>query len=200
MGKSTTQLKNETELFARVANGDESAFEQIYYHYVSRLSPYVYKMVKDEGLTEEIIQDTFLRLWEHKHLLANVQHPTSYLFNAASNITLNHLKKIANNLRLMENIASKTSELSEETGNTVQVNESASLIRQAVAQLPEQRRIIFELSRNEGLSNEQIAEKLKLSRQTVKNQLVSSLKFIRSFMENNSGTFSFALYFMLTKK
>lgn len=193
-------LINETELFAQLAKGSESAFVEIYWHYTKRLYPYILKMVHDEEVSEEIVQDVFVQLWEKRSALSEVQYPTSYLFNIASNRTLNYLKRESNHARILEKYASANSELSNETEDFFDLKESTDIINEAIAGLPKQRRIIFELSRNEGLNNEQIAERLNLSRQTVKNQLVHALKHIRTFMEKRQGLFSFAVYFLLTRK
>ena len=88
------KLINETELFAQLAAGDERAFETIYHHYNKRLAPFVEKMVRSPELAEEIVQDIFVQLWVNRHLLHNISHPTSYLFNIATNKTLDYIKKI----------------------------------------------------------------------------------------------------------
>ncbi|RQO78145.1 RNA polymerase sigma-70 factor [Pedobacter sp. KBW01] len=193
-------LENESELLAALAGGSERAFEKIYWHYVGRIHPYVLKMVKDELVAEEIVQEIFVQLWEKRALLSSVQHPTSYIFHMASSRTLNYLKKQSNHSRILMNYARLGSELVNATADDFDLKESAAIIEEAVAQLPEQRRLIFEMSRKQGMSNEQIADELSLSRQTVKNQLVHALKFIRSFMEKRQKLFSFAIYFLLTGK
>lgn len=123
-------------------------------------------MVHDEQVTEEIIQDVFVRLWEKRVLLAGIQYPTSYLYNIDSNSALNYLKREKNHARILQSYARANSELSNETEDFVSVKERGEIITKAIAALPEQRRIIFELSRKDGLTNEQIAERLHLSIQT----------------------------------
>lgn len=199
MSKEKHRLINEIELFAQLAEGNEGAFVEIYWHFTKRLYPFVKKMVHDEQVSEEIIQDVFVQIWEKRVMFAGIQYPTSYLFNITSNRTLNYLKREKNHARILETYARTNSELSNETEDFVSLKERNEIISEAIAGLPEQRRIIFELSRTDGLTNEQIAERLNLSRQTVKNQLVHALKHIRAFMERREGFFSFALYFLLTR-
>lgn len=200
MSKLKQKLINEIELFAQLAEGNEHAFVEIYWHFTKRLYPFVLKMVHDEQIAEEIIQDVFVQIWEKRVMFAGIEYPTSYLFNIASNRALNYLKREKNHARILESYARTNSELSNETENFISLKERSEIITEAIAGLPEQRRIIFELSRKDGLTNEQIAERLNLSRQTVKNQLVHALKQIRAFMERREGLFSFALYFLLTRK
>lgn len=194
------KLINENELFAALAEGDERAFETIYHHYNKRLAPFVDKMVRSPELAEEIIQDIFVQLWMNRGILAGVQHPTSYLFNIATNRTLDYLKKIANNARLMDRIAYRSTEFSNETEERLIFKESAQIIEMAVSALPEQRKLIYHLSRNEGLTHEQIAERLNISRNTVKNQMVHALKAIRTFAEKRASVFSIAVFVLLTNK
>lgn len=192
------KLINEAELFVRLAAGDEKAFEIIYHHYNRRLSPFVLKMVHSQELTEEIIQDIFVHLWINRHLLAEVKYHTAYLFNIAANKTLNYIKKIGRDSRLMNAIAMGYNDASNETEERLLFKESVEIITMAVAQLPMQRRIIWEMSRNEGLSHEQIAERLHISKNTVKNQMGMAMKQIRAFMENRASIFCFATFFLLT--
>jgi RNA polymerase sigma-70 factor (family 1) len=187
-------------LFQQLAEGDEKAFEQIYHHYNQRLAAYITRMTGDREQAAELIQNIFVKVWVSRELLASVQHPTSYLFNVAANATLNYLKKAARSEHLMSQLAYRGTEISNETEELVDFNESAALVAEAVAGLSGQRREIYELSRNQGLSNEEIAEHLGLSGQTVKNNLVLALKHIRTFMESRGGLFSFAVYFLLTRK
>jgi len=200
MGKITYHLLNEHDLFLRLAGGDEQAYEQIYHHYNRRLSLFVLKIVRDPLLAQELLQDIFVQLWVSRALLAQVKYPSAYLFNMANNKTRDYLRKMASDARLLDHLAKSSSELSNETEELVDFKESAAILEEAVLELPDQRRIIYELSRKEGLSHDEIAEQLSISRQTVKNNLVQALKHIRMFMEQRGGAFSFAVFFLLTRK
>jgi len=189
MAVQVRKLIDEKAIFAALAKGDESAFETIYHSYNKRLAPFIEKMVHSADLTEEIIQEIFVQLWINRHLLAEVTYPAAYLFNIATNRTLDYLKKMANNARLMDRIAYGSTELVNDTEEQVALRESAAIIKLAVEALPAQRKLIFNLSRNEGLTHEQIAERLGISRNTVKNQLVTALRFIRRFTEKRGETF-----------
>jgi RNA polymerase sigma-70 factor (family 1) len=193
-------INNEHDLFAKLAGGSEKAFVQIYWRYTKRLYPFILKMVHDEEKSEDIIQDIFVQLWEKREQLLTVHHPTSYLFQIASNKTLNYLKQESNHARILDQYAKARSELVKETENTIDLNETNTILRQAIDSLPDQRKLIFKMSRDEGLSNDEIAIRLGISKQTVKNQIVTSLKNIRLYMEQRQALFSFALFFLMTKK
>ncbi|WP_345949735.1 RNA polymerase sigma-70 factor [Mucilaginibacter sp. PAMB04274] len=193
-------LINEAELFLKLSQGDESAFESIYRHYVKRLGPFVDRMIRCPELAEEVVQDIFVQLWVNRHLLSDVRQPAAYLFNMASNKTLDYIRKIANNDKLMQKVAGQSSELIYDTEERINYNESLKLIEEATAVLPNQRRLIYILSRNEGLSHEQIADKLNISKSTVKNQLVKALKSIKSYLQEHSTDLCVAVFIIINFK
>lgn len=200
MGKTIHKLINEVEIFAKFAVGDEKAFEIIYHHYNRRLVPFVQKMIRSDELAQEIIQDIFVHLWINRHLLADVQHPTAYLFNIAANKTLNHIKKVARDSNLMDKVALQYNDESNETEERIQLKECKEMINMAVSKLPGQRWLIWEMSRNQGLTHEQIAERMNISKNTVKNQMVSALKFVKSYMEERGGMVGFITFVILIGK
>jgi len=201
MGKVVYKLVNEAELFANLAKGDEQAFESIYRHFSKRLFPYVLKLVKISELAEELIQDIFVNIWINRAVFSEVSHPTSYLFTIANRQALKYLKKVANDARILQSIADVTQGSTNETEERIIFRESVESIKSAVAQLPAQRRIIWELSRNEGLSHEQIAEQLQISKNTVKNQMVHAAKHIRNFLDGQAGLLTgFIIVMLYTKR
>lgn len=198
MGKTIHKLINETELFAGLADGDEKAFETIYRHYSKRLFPYVLKLLKVSELAEELIQDIFVQLWINRRVFADVEYPTSYLFSIANRQSLKYLKKVASDARILKSITDLAEPSSNGTEEQILLRESVAAIDLAVAQLPQQRRIIWELSRNEGLSHEQIAERLSISKNTVKNQMVHAVKHVRHFLDKRAGLLTGLVIIALT--
>ncbi len=189
---------NEAELFAGLAKGDEQAFEAIYRHYTRRLFPYVQKLLKTPELSEELIQDIFVQIWMNRHVFAHVEYPASYLFSIANRQALKYLKKVASDARILKKIMDGSEPYSNETEEQIILRESVEAINLAVAQLPDQRRLIWELSRNEGLSHDQIAERLSISKNTVKNQMVQALKHVRNFIDRRAGVLSVSIIILLS--
>lgn len=178
---------NEVELFADLAAGNEKAFDVIYRHYSKRLFLYVRKLVKTPELAEELIQEIFVQIWMNRQAFSDVQYPVSYMYSIANRQALKYLKKVASDERILKSITDYSEFYRNETEEQVNLRESARTINQAVAELPAQRRLIWELSRNEGLSHDQIAERLSISRHTVKNQMVQALKHVRHYLDRRSG-------------
>ncbi|MCX2483316.1 RNA polymerase sigma factor [Pedobacter sp. MR2016-24] len=200
MGKVIYKLVNEAELFANLAKGDERAFETIYRHFSKRLFPYVLKLVKVPELAEELIQDIFVNIWISREAFAEVNHPTSYLFSIANRQALKYLKKVASDARILKSIADYAEASTNDTEERIIFRESVASVKAAVEQLPAQRRLIWELSRNEGLSHDQIAEQLQISKNTVKNQMVHATKYIRNFLDEQAGLLSGFIIILLYYK
>jgi RNA polymerase sigma-70 factor (ECF subfamily) len=195
----THRLLNEKELFAAFADGDEAAFRQIYHHYNKRLVPYVWKMTRSNEQTEEIIQEIFIKVWLIRDSFRTIAYPTPYLFNLAANKTVDHLRKVAGDAALIRKAAHDFPTWTNNTEDTIAFNESQAAISQAVSELPSQRQLIYRLSREEGLSLEEISERLDLSRSTVKNQLGHALRSVREYLESKASMFAFLLFLYQAK-
>lgn len=175
-------------LFLEIAGGDEASYTQIFHLYTPRLLPFIYKITRDEHLAREMLQETFLRLWIKRADLLKVERPASWLFRIAANICLTHLRTQATHHRLQDKVEEK--QAANKYSSAVEVLESKDmdrLIRKAVDALPARRQEIYRLSREQGLSHQQIAEQLQLSLSTVKNQLGFSIKFIQEYLHNATG-------------
>jgi len=175
-------------LFLQIADGDEASYTTIFHLYTPRLLPFIYKIARDEHLAREILQETFLRLWIKKEDLHRVERPASWLFRIAANICLTHLRTQATHHRLQTKVEERqTTTKYSSAVEVLETKEMDHLIRKAVAALPARRQEIYRLSREQGLSHQQIAEQLQLSLSTVKNQLGFSIKFIQEYLHNATG-------------
>jgi len=177
------QVNIERELFSRVAQGDEEAFNTLFHWYVPRLHTIVLKVTKSEGVAKDIIQEVFLYLWMDRESLAEVDVPQNWIFKIAYNRSYSWLARQASrNQKYTEFRQQNPGEGDNNLQNTVFLNETARLIHEATAQLPEQARRIFQLSRETGLKAAEVADQLNISVQTVRNSLVRSVKFIKEYL------------------
>ncbi len=191
MSVSSTTLIHERECFIRMARGDEAAFAEIFYHYNPRIYPFVKKMVRSIEAAEEIIQDVFVSLWKNREGLIEIQNHTSYIFTIATNKTYNHLKYQAREHRIRQALLESSEDVTNNTTEAIDLNQIQGLINKLVNQLSPQKKLIYQLTRDEGLSHEEIARRLNISKNTVKNHLVETLKFLRSHLkESQDATFS----------
>jgi RNA polymerase sigma-70 factor (family 1) len=177
------QLNIEKELFARIAQGDEEAFNTLFHLYVPRLHMLIMKVTRSEGVAKDIIQEVFLYLWIDRESLAKVEVPQNWIFKMAYNRSYTWLaRQMARDRKYSELRLQNPSESDDSLEHIVFLHETARLIHEATALLPEQARKIFQLSRENGLKAAAIATQLGISVQTVRNSLVRSVKFVREFL------------------
>ena len=160
----------------------EDDFKCIFDTYKNRLYGYVLAIAHSGYAAEEITQEIFLKLWLCRDMLGQVDNMEAYVYTIARHKTLNYLRKAAYDARLMKELQSA---MEPETNNVEEYSlkvEYEHIVKEAVARLSPQRRLVYQLSRNQGLNHEEIAGHLQLSQNTVKNHLVAALRFIRNYL------------------
>ncbi|MEO6685951.1 MAG: sigma factor, partial [Dyadobacter sp.] len=95
------QLDNEEDLLLLASKSDAAAFTTIFHHYKHKLYSYVFRLTKSGQLTEDIIQDVFMKLWNDHALLADVDNFGGYLFRMSKNHVVNHFKRMAHETLIM---------------------------------------------------------------------------------------------------
>lgn len=187
MAVQLNDLHDDKFLFARIAEGDQLAFSKVFYSFGGRIYSFVHKITRSATLTEEIVQDVFVNIWKKKDSLHEIEQPASWIFTIAANLTYNHLRAEARARKAEEALRTRETETTNNPDERLDAKEFEELIKKTVDLLPEQRRIIYKMSREDGLTHEEIAQKLNISKNTVKNQLVQALKFIRQQVQQRSG-------------
>lgn len=182
-----TILLNEKEYFVRIAQGDEAAFSKIFFHYTSRIHPFIRKMTRSEEVTEEIVQDVFMSLWKSREQLMGIENYAAYIFTIATNKTYNYLKSKGRKEKHLNELAKGKRDFTNNTLESIELHETRELVGQLVTQLPPQKKLIYKLTREEGLSHDEIAQQLHISKNTVKNHLVETLKFLRENLQRSQG-------------
>jgi len=174
----------EKDLCKRIADGDEAAFASLFNRYYPLLRPFIFKFTRSADKTEEMLQETFMRIWLNRDQLPDIEHLHAWIFTIASRqclqairTELNHRKKLAQLQKLQE-----TGLVTNTPLETTQLAEISRLVSQAVSKMPPQRQRIYRMSREQGLKPAAIAETLSLSVATVKNVLVTALKDIRDHL------------------
>ena len=175
-------------LLLKIVEGDETAFRQFFDAYNKKIYLYLLTIVKSPQIAEEITEDVFVKLWVGRKLVGEIRDPNAFLQKVAYFKALDFLKTVARNRKFqekynnwyLENIAEKTPE---------DLLVDAELIRsfkEAIAKLTPQRKLIYQLSRDEGLTHEQIAHQLNLSRNTVKNSMMAATRFLTAYIRDKS--------------
>lgn len=175
---------SDRELFLLISRENELAFAELFRRYDKRIYPFVLKMIRSEVLAEEITQEIFIKLWVNRHKLPEIDRPDAYILTIASNHTLDQIRKQLNQAKMLRIVSGRlTDSFSNITEDTLQLRASKELIDQAVELLPPQQKKVYNLSRKEGFSNEEIAEQLNLSFNTVRRHLTEALHSIRNYLK-----------------
>jgi RNA polymerase sigma-70 factor (family 1) len=177
-------LHDEKALLQQIAQGDEAAFSILFYAYLGNLQPFIMKLTHSAVDTEEVIQETFIRLWMSRDKLVEVQTLHAWIYTIAANECYKFLKKKSSREHGLSDLTRvDTSFVGDQSAlHALQLKEVNHLIKEAVSQLPQRRRRIYQMSRDEGMKIPEIAAALRISPHTVKNTLVSSLGFIRKYL------------------
>jgi len=172
------------QLLVTLQAGDITAFEMIFKTYYQPLCNYAYSFVHDRDEAEEIVQATFLSVWEKKDNLTIHTGVKPYLYAMVRNAALNVLKheKIKQQHATVELAVAERSV--ESVTRTVMASELEDRIYKALNKLPEQCRLVFKLSRFEELKYAEIAEQLNISIKTVENQMGKALKIMREQLKD----------------
>ena len=189
----------EKRLLKQISKGDERAFRALYDAYFNHLSAFVFKLCKSAETTEEILQDVFVKLWVRRHSLSQMDSPEAYIFSMARNKTIDYLRRLVRDAHLTELLTDQLLTDNNDAEERLNAKELRDLIAEALNGLSEQKKKIFHLSKEEGLSHDQIAEVMHLSKSTVKNHLSETLRHIRGHLQQhpNSET-SLVIFLLLT--
>jgi len=165
--------------------GDMVAFDTIYDLYCHRLYGFVFRYIKQEVDTEDIVQEVFIKIWEVRNQIDVYSSFESFLFTIAYNSTISLLRKRVNetkyigHLKLLQQVNS-----ADDIINEIYFKELNEEVQSLLDQLTTRQKQIFQLSRNEGLTHAEIAKKLNISVNTVKNHMVTALSFLKSKLDN----------------
>ncbi|SEN38585.1 RNA polymerase sigma-70 factor, ECF subfamily [Chitinophaga rupis] len=179
-------MNTDQDLLKKLKEGDEPAFRELYARHNRQVLAFAYHMTHSAIDAEDILQETFLRLWTGREQLPDIMHVGNYLFTIAKNKTLDHLRKVSLQQKLIDQVWANLSETTNDLELQLEARESKNLIQQAVAQLSPQKQTIFQLSRQQGLNHDEIAAQLRLSKSRVKNLLVETLKYIRTYLSQHA--------------
>lgn len=171
------------DLFSKISRKDEHAFAELFELYFNPLRWYAYKLLNSEFWAEEVVQDVFVQLWAKKDQLAEVSSPSYYLYRMVRNRSFDHIRRQQLEVEMQYVVSSilHKDAPSPEIGQ-YDVRQLERFIEKAVQALPEQRKKIYLLQQAEGLSYQEIADRLGISRHTVRNQMAKTLESIRKYL------------------
>lgn len=176
----------DANIIRNIQNGDRVLFANIFHTHYSGLCAFVLRYTGSFEVSEDIIQDIFLSIWQNRKTWSPATGLKPYLYKAARNSALDYhrhnkvKRKWETESRYLElsHVESPEDNLKDREAN----KEIASAIEEAIDRLPESRKIIFLLSREDGLTYKEIAEVLNVSVKTVETQMGRSIKTLRQYL------------------
>ena len=178
-------------LMKKVRLGDHTSFKLLFERYWAELYIYAFNILGSRAICEDLVQEVFTDLWK-KASQQDIRHPKAYLYKAVKFQTLSHIRGNSIHQKYLERfeVARTIQNLEDE----INFNELDRLLTKAVKKLPQGCRKVFELSRVHCLTNKEIAEKLNISNQTVKNQISTALRHLRKTLD---GAYLLFLVFLI---
>lgn len=181
-------MKNssDSDLARKIKIGTKDAYQELFERYAPKIYQFSLSYLKNEADAEELVQEVFLKIWEKREILDSSLNIKGYIFKIAVNAIYDFIRH--------KNIKDAFSEFarlnvdmhSNNTWDTVIYQEMKATVNKLVSELPEQRQRVFHLSKRKGLTNDEIAKKLNISKRTVENQLYRAITFLKEQLKNES--------------
>lgn len=168
----------ESDLLARLRAGDHAAFDAIFRQWYEPVVRVAHRILRDQGVAEEITQDVFLELWRRRETLPDGSSAPAYLMQAARNRSLNHLRhlKVQQKSQVFVEALNEPVEAADADAES---SELAAAIREAINELPTRTREVFTMSRERNLRYAEIADLLGISVKAVEANMSRALRRLR---------------------
>jgi RNA polymerase sigma-70 factor (family 1) len=167
------------ELLILIKNGNPHAFKELYNRYKESVFLMVYRRVRDEDESKDIVQEIFLKLWLGRESLVELKNLDYYLFGTARNKVISHYRKKELVLKGENSLLSQLDYFESSADKDILMDELNSKIKEVVDSLPPTMKACYQLSRSEGKKIKEIASNLNLSEQTVRNNVSEALRRLR---------------------
>ncbi len=177
-----TGMFDEAQLLTRLRNHDKEAFTIIYDSYARKLFRYALKIIKSPEIAEDTVHDVFVKLWNNAPSLYIESSIQAYLYRITHNHLLNLIKRGVMETTIVDEIMFHAEQSSKCTEESVQYKDTLLQSKEAIENLPPQRKLIFELCREQHMSHKQIAAHLGIADSTVNNQMVKAIKSIKNHL------------------
>ncbi|WP_186755555.1 RNA polymerase sigma factor [Echinicola salinicaeni] len=185
------QNNTENKWILGLISGEEDAFKLFFDAYNKRIYGFALKFLKLEELAQDVTQEIFIKIWQERRKLQDVDNFEAYLFQIVRRKCIDNIRKISRDQKLMDHVKDKM----EPSVNPFLDFENTGFLEKIMEHLSPQQKAVFEMSRTKGLSYEDIAKELKISKNTVRNHMVEALKVLRKLMEYSIYLLVLEVYF-----
>ena len=178
-------MKVDGHLLIDLKNGDEKAFETLFWKYNEHVYHFIYSLLYEKSMAEDLTQNVFLKIWEKHETIDVEQNFDAYLFTIARNLVYKETENRLLSEKLTESLQRQLSDADSLTEERIDAESLREYINSLIEELPPSRREIFRLSRHEHLSYREIAERLSISEKTVETQVNRALRFLRDRLSSD---------------
>lgn len=179
----------------RIAKGDGRAFTKFYDLYQDTVAKHAFRVLKDREQTKEIVQDVFVRLWKKRQLLVDVVDLDAYVFIVTKNSCLAFIRT---RIREQERIDAWKQQIDTHPALGESATDVYALLDRAIDDLPPQQQKVYLLSRHSRKKYAEIAEELKISKETVKKYIQLANQSIQSYIKRHKDAVISMVFFFLT--
>jgi len=176
--KEKKQVKGKS-IINGIIKGEVKAFDKIFEIYNQKLYRFAKSILKNREDAKDVVQEVFVRIWQNRNEIKEYSTFKSYLFTIAYNIIVDHFRKRLKDKKYKDFLEANINEVDSSQEKHIEFSDLNKLYEQSVEQLPPRRKLIYKMNRNEGLTYKEIAERLNISRNTVRNQMAKTLQFLR---------------------
>lgn len=174
-------MDEDKEYLIRIEDGDSKAFDFIFLKYYAKIKNFIFSLIKKEEDAKDLAQSIFLKVWENRSRLSQIDSFKAYLFQMSKNKVFDYYKQ---NIAFENYLSEQDSkdirvDLLEEIIDAEDLNRLIDIV---INNMPEQRKRVFTMSRKDGLTNEEIATQLNISRRTVETHISKALADLRKFV------------------
>ncbi len=175
------KIHNEAELLEKISSGDQEAFSELFHAYHHPVGVFVSTLIDSPEMTEDIIQDIFVKVWTEREHIPHINNFTSYLFILTRNYALNYIRKL-NNERRRQLAYFEMNQAAFSVAGQETEQDYFALIDRAVEQLPPQQQRVFML-RKQGFKNPEIVQLLGITINSVKKYQQMALRAVSDFVK-----------------
>lgn len=189
---------NELDLLVQLRMGDKTAFQLLYDRYSRPIYGNILRLVRDETVADDLLQDVFVKIWEHREHIDPTQSFRAYLFTCSRHFVFNFRRRLKLEIETAILLARTYVDGDNAVIDALNAKETETLLHEVIEELPTQRQRIFRLCKVDGLSYRQVAEQLGISEATVHDHIVKANKFVKDRLTHRGEDLTFLLAVWLT--
>lgn len=181
-------IHNEEQLLQRAAAGSQDAFTALFHLYRHKLYSFLLRTTGSPQIAEDVIQDIFLKLWKDRENLVNIEQFGHYIYRMAQNQVINAMKRMARETLILAELKQQQTAAMSEAEDNLSLREIKEKLQTALDKLPPKQKLVFTLSRDQGLRHDEIARRLNISPSTVNNHMIEALRRLRRQLQSHLRT------------